>query len=352
MHIVVTRNCLIVRLLVSMSRRKCELCLAICKNCILNELMKLEWLDDLIAIIEADSLNEASRKRFLTQPAFTRRIQTIERHVGADLLDRSRKPVRVKTSVVDNEEKIRRIAGSLRELAADLKKGDQVERQLVLGCQHSISTAVAPKIVKVLSKQTSAAIRLRSANRDQCYSLLFSGEVDIVLMYRTKHEPEPVQNQFLQEGFLAEDQLTPIISARSPSANIFEDESVHCLGVNNPGLENETIDLVGYPEDVFLGRLFHQEIAPQLSDSYNLQLIAETALTPAALQFVISGVGVAWVPKSLAQKLIDDGELLDLSDRLPSITLQICAVRLSQEKSPLTESAWQIILSDRINLSQ
>ena len=89
--------------------------------------MKLEWLEDLLAVIETGSLNEASRKRYLTQPAFTRRIQTIERYIGVELFDRSHKPLRVKESVARNEEKIRQIVRSLRDITSDLKMGDTIE---------------------------------------------------------------------------------------------------------------------------------------------------------------------------------------------------------------------------------
>jgi len=40
--------------------------------------MRPEWFSDLIAIMENDSLNSAAEKRFLSQPAFSRRIRVIE----------------------------------------------------------------------------------------------------------------------------------------------------------------------------------------------------------------------------------------------------------------------------------
>ena len=159
--------------------------------------MKLEWLEDLLAVIETGSLHEASRKRFLTQPAFTRRIQTIERYVGVELFDRSYKPLRMKKSVVRNEENIRQIIRLLRVLSSDLKTGDKVEQLLVLGCQHSISTAVAPRLVKALSNKTGARIRVRSANRDECYSLLSIRRINRLLP-PSRHTKIPTTKILLQ----------------------------------------------------------------------------------------------------------------------------------------------------------
>jgi hypothetical protein len=48
--------------------------------------------------------------------------------------------------------------------------------------------------------------------------------------------------------------------------------------------------------------------------------------------------------------MLDSGELVDLSDILPWTAMQICAVQLKTQTDPLIESAWKLILSDRIKL--
>ena len=55
--------------------------------------MRLEWLEDILAVVETGSFIKAAERRCLTQSAFSRRIRMIETHVGAELFDRARKPV-------------------------------------------------------------------------------------------------------------------------------------------------------------------------------------------------------------------------------------------------------------------
>ena len=55
--------------------------------------MRLEWLDDILAIASTGSFSGAAERRHLTQSAFSRRIQQIEQHIGVELFDRSQKPV-------------------------------------------------------------------------------------------------------------------------------------------------------------------------------------------------------------------------------------------------------------------
>ena len=47
--------------------------------------MRLEWLEDLLAVAETGSFQEAADRRRLTQSAFSRRIQHIEELPGASV---------------------------------------------------------------------------------------------------------------------------------------------------------------------------------------------------------------------------------------------------------------------------
>ncbi len=301
--------------------------------------MKLEWLEDLIAVIETGSLSRAARKRHLTQPAFTRRIQSIERHIGAELLDRSRKPLQLKPSVLNNENRIRELARSLRSLSLDLRDADNVEPLLVLGCQHSISTAVAPALVKALSESTDARIRIRSANRDECYALLLTGEVDIALMYQTENETPPPRSDFLETLVIGSDEFIPVIG---------NDLQIQKKLRRSKG----KLDIIGYPENVFLGKVFTQFIVPRISKSFDIRWVAETGLTPAALQFALSCVGIAWVPRSLAQGMLESGNLVDLGRKLPTLNIEICALKRKEETAPeaIASAVWQWIVSNKLPL--
>ena len=54
--------------------------------------MNLGDLKAFVAVAETGSINRAAAKLNLTQPAVTRRIQSLEAAIGVALLDRSSKP--------------------------------------------------------------------------------------------------------------------------------------------------------------------------------------------------------------------------------------------------------------------
>ena len=51
--------------------------------------MRLEWLEDILAVADAGSLSVAAERRRLTQSAFSRRMQFIEQALGGQLFDLS-----------------------------------------------------------------------------------------------------------------------------------------------------------------------------------------------------------------------------------------------------------------------
>ena len=292
--------------------------------------MKLEWLDDLLAVIETGSLSEAARQRFLTQPAFSRRIRSIESAIGAELFDRSRKPIRLYAHVIEQEPKLRELAQSLRDLKSTLGRSSRQPAELVLACQHAISTTVAPQLVQSITDEMSVRVRLRSANRDECHAMLLTRKADIALVFQLQDELPSQQDQFVVNKHLAKEPLVPVVASHQAKAF-------------NRELAAGTLRIVAYPSDVFLGPVIMRELHTSVDASVNVQWVAETALTTAALQFAIAGLGLAWVPLSLACDAIERGELVRVDPAISATTMSIVALRLNRESSATVNAAWHRI---------
>lgn len=295
--------------------------------------MRLEWLEDLLAVLEAGSLNRAAEQRLLTQPAFSRRIQAIERYVGVDLFDRSRKPAQLRKAVRDQQQRMQELAAGLRDLVYEFKRQDrEAHNRIVIASQHAIAATVAPDLVKRLASERDISIRLRSANRDECYAMLMTRQADIALLYRSAADPLPADGEFLDQVAVGSERLIPVIAR-------------HDLPGLRADLKKGQLSVVAYPADVSLGQVLSQEVFPAIKGADFIRRRAETALTLAALQLALSGVGVAWIPQSLAANEIAGRRLADLSGDLPSSALTVMAVRLSGAKSSAEEAVWRAAAS-------
>lgn len=293
--------------------------------------MRLEWLDDILAVLETGSLAAAAERRFVTQPAFSRRIMAIEAYLGVELLDRSRKPAQMKPVVREERERIQEIALRLRDLQIHLRRQEHdVQNRIVISCQHAITTSIAPALVQRLCTDRNLGIRLRSANLEECYTQLMTKQADIVLLYQSETEPLPPADAYLERIELGPERLIPVFPAALMAG--FED-----------GIADGEVPLVVYPPDVFLGKVVNQEILPGFADAATLRPRTETALTLAMKQLVSAGVGMAWLPGSLVAEELASGALSDLSAVFGAATLQIVAMRLRLDGTPVVDRVWEEI---------
>lgn len=293
--------------------------------------MRLEWLEDLLAVLETDSLNDAAERRFITQPAFSRRLQAVEEYLGASLVDRSHKPARARPLLVEQHERIRSLTRDLRTLARELKRQDNMMfEQVVIASQHALTTTLCPELVRRTSKLVPGGILLRSANFDECQAMLFARQVHLILTYRSRRERRPDSIDFPQELLVATDQLIPVIGNNA-------------LDMVDAALATGELPVVAYPSRVFLGRMFALELQPYLADRLFVRRQAETALTLAAMQLALAGIGVAWLPRALAAGDIESGRLVELTSTLPQCSLDIVATRLTRSGTSAEISVWEAL---------
>lgn len=295
--------------------------------------MRLEWLEDLLAVAETGSFQHAADRRRLTQSAFSRRIQHIEDQIGVELFDRSRKPVQLHPAMAQQRDQMAKLAHDLRQLLLDLRRGERIAlNRITIASQHALTTALTPSILKnIHARHADIHVRLRSANLDECFALLLSRQADIALVYRLPDEPHPIGASFVETAVIGTDQLIPVIAASHSAALALQ-------------LDAGELPYIAYPAEVFLGQALARFILPQVRSKLRLAPKAETALTLAALELAAIGVAVAWVPGSLARSRIANGSLNDLSALLPSYGLEVTAVRLFDDAGQIAKSVWQEIV--------
>jgi len=289
--------------------------------------MRLQWIEDILAVAETGSLAAAAERRRLSQSAFSRRIQKVEDFVGVELLDRSRKPIQLKPTTAEQREQLVRLAGDLRQLVADLRRGERTAKnRLVIASQHALTTAFTPGLIRRLeAKGLEIHIRLRSANLDDCIALLLARHAEIALVYRLAGGANPIDADYIEATTIGRDRLVPVFGTAAGAA----------------GLAGPSLRYIAYPKEVYLGRLLESHVLPRVQPRWSPVPRVETALTPAALELAVNGIGVAWVPLSLAEARIADGTVLDLAARLPSLDLDIVALRLVGAAAPAESAVWR-----------
>ena len=286
--------------------------------------MQPDWIEDLLAVLDTGSLSRAAEQRYVTQSAFTRRIRAIEDRIGVPLFDRARKPVTLRAGLRAMEPELRDLAARMRRLRHDLKAAvEGGGRDVTFVCQHAVTTTLSPWIVRQVAAAQDSTVRVRSGNRDHCLMLLLSGEADFAVTYVWPDDPRPLLPQGFEARELGWDALVPVAAP----------------GVARPG--DGRLPAITYPADVFLGRVMAHCILPALPEGVSLVPRAETALTLAACEYAMDGIGVAWLPSSLVRKPLAEGRLERVPD-LPDQALAVALLRLGGSDSRAA-SIWETL---------
>lgn len=289
--------------------------------------MRLEWLDDILAVAECGSFQAAAERRHLTQPAFSRRMRAIEESIGVPLFDRTARPARLSPHAREQVEKMRELSAGLRDLKAALQDNDRKRRRrLVIAAQHAIAASSTPSLISRLS-ELDIDIRLRSANRDECLAHMMTSQADLALIYDIEGETPVAGWEFFEIVPIGRETLVPVFAAGM------------LQGLNAAFARGE-LPVIAYPKDVYLGSLQQRLIFPRLTSVGRIRPRLETALTLAALQFARSGLGVAWIPRNLILEDIRMGTLVDLSATLPALEMRLVAARLKRSGSTAVSAAW------------
>lgn len=290
--------------------------------------MDLRWLEDLVALAEAGSITRAAALRNITQPAFTRRIQQIEQWLGAPVIDRSVRPARVSPAVLRKLEDVRALSGELRQLRRDVIDWETSQRRVSIAAQHSLSAGLLPRFIARLQVQKPAlTIRLRSANREECHTLLMTRQATILVVYEVEGLPIAPNETLIERRVIGFDTLCPVASPRRRDM---------VAGGRAPS----HLPIIGYPPEVFFGNVFTRRILPVLQARHHIDVLCETALVPSALALALEGVGIAWLPLSLCAPHLESGALVDLGPLYGSVDMQVVSARLMTPRPQHAETVW------------
>ncbi|HEY3820957.1 MAG TPA: LysR substrate-binding domain-containing protein [Polyangiaceae bacterium] len=166
--------------------------------------MDVDQLRAFVAVARARRFTRAARTLGTTQPSLSRRVQQLERAVGAKLV------VRTPAGVVLTSAGERFLAHAERALAsvdagrtAIEELTDEARGTVALGSQPTISAYVLPALLaRFHARNPEVVLRLREGLADQIEERLASGELDLALMNLPVRRLDLAAQKLWQEDYL------------------------------------------------------------------------------------------------------------------------------------------------------
>lgn len=292
--------------------------------------MDIKWLEDLIALAQTGSLSRAAALRHVTHPAFGRRIRALENWAGVPLLDRQTSPLRLTEAGTRLLAQADQTVQDLRDVREELKDSlSSADFHLTVAAGRTLArTVVADWLTAMKPHLRQAPVRVRTNSLATTLQWIDAGEADLLFAY---HHPviavRPSGRHFLHKT-LARDKLVPVMRADHPVA---AHSSYQQTGSPVPYLAYDgSLALAGLVTD----HLARTAIKPRLKK------VIEADSADALLEYALKGLGICWLPWSLAGGACRAGQLVSVWGRAMEIPFEVRLLRLRRKLGPLAESTW------------
>ena len=298
--------------------------------------MDIQLFRDLQRLRQVRNFSQAAELSNLSQPAFSRRIKSLETWVGATLVDRSRQPVSL-TAAGDQmlEAGLQALARIEQERSQILEAQSLPDKYVVtFGAQHSIGWRFYPSWLQAVESAYGPLLsRLRADDLPNCLRDLKNGDVDFVIAYQSeKDKTAPTKHSATTENLvIGHDTLIPVCKPGLDGAPLFNFES---SDVEMPFLRFGDAAPIGS----HLEPLFQAEDLKK-----RLRTVYENSMAGALRIRARAGDGVAWLPKSLVSPDFAAGILVQTGDPSCEVRLEIRLLRDKDRTNRVTRSLWSFL---------
>lgn len=293
--------------------------------------MELKWLEDFLSLARTGNFSRSAEERHVTQSAFSRRIQALELWLGVSLIDRSNYPTTLteegRQFLETAEETVRMLHASRLNLQASNRPNTQM---VGIAALHTLSLRFFPRWFREIEDKVGAVgSRLLPDDFHSCLQAIVEGGYDFLLTFHHPNVP-----------ILLEPELYPHIVVGSDSFVI----------VRSPRLaiadETKPLPLLSYASNSFLGRVATFAQAQAGAPSVHVAHTNENAMAEALKFMALEGHGLAWLPRSLVARELEENALVVAG---PEIPLEIRLYRSGRRTRAIVEKVWgaaKILASD------
>lgn len=148
--------------------------------------MELRQLESFREIVRQGSFTAAARQLHMTQPAMSLHVKSLEKELGARLLDRDGKGVRLTPAGRIVLEAAEAALGALHEAARRVREEQDPERgRLVLACGDTVALHLLPAVIgEFRARHPRAEVAVRNLSSREIVDLVLTREADLGIVTR------------------------------------------------------------------------------------------------------------------------------------------------------------------------
>ncbi|MBB3590500.1 DNA-binding transcriptional LysR family regulator [Rhizobium sp. BK529] len=295
--------------------------------------METAWLSDLKALAETLNFSRAAEKRHITQPAFGRRIKSLEDWCGSELVDRSTHRLKLTPAGETMLEAADDIVARLERVSRDLEQMRTATSTVTFAATHALSFIFFPGWIQALGHEASTMpIRLLSDNMNECERIMTEGRAQFLLCHDHHDSRIRLDRTAYRQLRLATDRLIPV-SGRDQGG-----QPLHSISE----AADRAVPHLAFEETSGMGRILSSALAAR-AHQLHLSTVFTSHLAMALKALAIDGKGIAWIPESLAAgEMGPAGRLASAGPDDWAIDVSIVLIRPRARMTDIAESFWSL----------
>lgn len=286
--------------------------------------LEIRWALDLITLDQERSISKAAQKRYISQSAFSRRLQHLEETVGFSIIDRNSKEV----SFTELGQVLLSTANTLQ---AQLNESMQLIYEIKNTKDNTLRFAVVHSLVNsffadylrfVPIEEQAIKFEIMAINTGEGLKLLKEGKIDFLVSYASKHEMNQGKFDALSSVRVGETEIIP----------------VYAKTTNKTYDLNKHFPLLTYSKNAYLRNLVDHVIQ---TNNLDCHILYETDNAENLKQLVLQGVGVAWLPRITIMDELAENKLIELSTSQYVVNQSIYIYKSKLNNNPLTQFVFE-----------
>jgi DNA-binding transcriptional LysR family regulator len=301
--------------------------------------MQLSWLEDFVELARTRSFSRAAENRFVTHPAFGRRIRALENWVGTELVERSQ-PLNLTPAGVQFLDAATHALDVLLSSRAQLQDAEvQPEQSLKIATGRTLATTFFPDWYQAINRRSGPlAVEVCTGGAQEAIMRLSAGDVDLMMIYSTPTTRMLLDPKRYESVLLDRELLLPVSATDDKGRARFRPDMQQTQ-------KNQAIPWLAFARSLTLRGLLANHLAG-LSEKPMLRRVYQADSYESILEMARRGMGLAWLPQRLVLKELQAGELVIVGDISLRVGFDIAMVRLRGNPHPLVETIWQGLLAD------
>lgn len=295
--------------------------------------LEIRWIEDLLTLEQERSFSKAAERRFVSQSAFTRRIQQLEQALGYAILERNSRYMEFTDAgqiLLATAKSIEQQLNATLALLNNLNRSNEVTIKFAV--VHSLSSTFFSKFLRLFPDYIKDfKIELVAANVGEGFKLLKEGACDFLICYSDETKLKAINSDVLTHLKLGDTEIVPV--------TLIDEDGNAKYDINH------RFPLLSYSKNAYLRNLVDQVISNKLE----YRILYETDHANNLKDFVLQGAGIAWLPKITLEEDLLKKKLKIINAREYIIKQQIFIFKNKIRKDDYLKIFWDSLRNIEFN---